>query len=192
MNGRRTLRLALPVSLALMMAGVTVAQTRVHYESKAELVGAAASGPYSSEKILQSIVDYCVTLGPAAGGPATAALLSWKERNATYLILSSYYRKEIQKYIAAPPDSPQKRALKKITTQDVEELIKANSDALILGFRKAQEADPKDGGANMCRGYFRGVDDGAADVKNRDPELAAFLDQDPVGQRRAKQPTKEQ
>lgn len=184
MKARHLTLRALPLCFAIL-AAPSVAQTRIHYESKGELVGAAAVGPYATEKMLQAVVDYCATLGSKAVLPATTALQGWQKRNATYLFLSGYYRKEIEKVIAAKPEAPEMQVLEKIIGPDTEELIKANADALLLAFRKAQEADPRDGGANMCRNYFRGIDDGSADLKNRDPELAAFLDRNPMDNRQA-------
>lgn len=183
-------RIFLPLCIA-SLAGASMAQGQAHHEPTPEQLGGAAVWPYGTEKILQSAVDYCMTLGPNAAVPAAAALWGWRKRHETYLFLSAYYRMEIQKFAAAHPETPEMATLKKITTQDADDLAKAYSEALVLGFRKAQEADPRDGGANLCRNYFRSVEDGKMDLKNRNPEMAAIMDQDPVAQYYDKQSKKE-
>lgn len=161
--------------LVLMLAYCHASRAQpLHYNSQAELLGAAATGPWTTETSLTKVMDFCAERVPLTMEPANAALKRWKNRNGFYLYASAGYRQALDGLINDPKlESSKREPLRNLINVDLPRLVKAKTEALLEPLRVAAE---NGAGESLCQDYVAAIDSGDFDISRNDPQLAEFIE----------------
>lgn len=168
LNARFTLMFGLTVLLVSQSA-----YSQPRYASRAEIEGAAATGPRLSEAVLSNVALFCAQLGPDTERLAFHSVGRWRDRHRDFLAISEHYRSAME---AAAKNMPktERDSVMEFLVADYKDLVNILSKNEIVPLQSARMIS-RPTAIRMCESYFAGVDAGRHDISSRDPELASFL-----------------
>jgi hypothetical protein len=162
-------------ALTLLLAwGPIAAGQALQYNSQAELLGAAATGPLATKSALSKLLTFCTDGFPSTTAAANATMQRWQQRNAFYVTASSGYRGALNQLMNDPKvASSTRESLHKFVDVDVPRMLAARTEALLEPLRVATE---NGSGESLCKDYLAAMDAGQFDIRHNDPQLAEFID----------------
>ncbi|WP_143018555.1 hypothetical protein [Cupriavidus sp. YR651] len=173
--GANNFRTAVFVAM-ILASSICTGQAYPHYETLAELEGSAATGPKLTAKVLSDVAQFCSSFDRTLEIFARNSVLMWNNRHAEYIKTSNHYWRRLESSAKNATDPEEREALELFLHDDY---LRAVKSAYYITVQPIREAVSKYGASmalSKCRQYFEDVDRGMYDIKNRDLELASFLD----------------
>ncbi|WP_146002015.1 hypothetical protein [Cupriavidus pauculus] len=166
--------------LLLWSAGLASAQTRPdtkpHYHSRRELEVVAALSPRLDEMTLMQVATYCAEYGGPTARTVNVTMNEWRVRNGPQIAVATYYVGRLEHDAAHAEDEASRKSYRKILN-GTPNTAKTIADQQIRYIEEARAQQGARAGEEVCLSYFKRVASGDSDIRQRDPELAAFLDE---------------
>lgn len=140
------------------------------YDNETQMMGAAVSSPWATNRILTRIVDKCGGYDGSLRTSGVRALLSWKERHHAYLDEGSRIRAQAEAMYTTPQAHDEFENM-------VEKQLPAVADKQFDAYAAMIDIVPTlSGKIAMCNSLVQAISAQKFDLKINDPTLAAYLD----------------
>ncbi|WP_288393014.1 hypothetical protein [uncultured Herbaspirillum sp.] len=140
------------------------------YDNEQQLMGAAAFSPTSTYQILQKLIAKCGSYSPALSNAGGETLQQWEQRHHAYLDENTKIRMQLEK-MYTHPDA--KKAYHDMVEKTMPEAVQKQYEAFASPIDLTPKQPLKE---QMCQSYIRAIGEKKFDLKNNDPEVAAYLD----------------